>query len=141
MILETTNPKYFQRPQHSGRTRFYERPASQIYDGEHVSQASRDMTKGKAVEPFKDRAPNEKPIPSREPEPISYSRPCGSSLWLLDQSADAPLWLIRDRTTDHIFAQVRGSLVWVVNQMKIAAHQMGGQVEDLYYQRVKGHDA
>ena len=138
MILETTNPKYVQRPQHSGRTRFYERPASEVYDGDFVSAGSRLMAKGECQsEKFRDRAPNAKP--SREPEP--RSRPIGSSLTLFDEAHDAPLWLIRDRVTGHIFARVRGSLPWIVDQMKLAAHQLGGRVNDLYYQRTRDNDA
>jgi len=135
MILETTNPKYQQPAQHSGRVRMINRSPSEIYDGDFVSAGSRHMSQGQPVEPFRDRLPNE--APSREPEP--KSRPTGSSMWIADQHPDAPLWWIKDLTTHHIFAQVRGSLPWVVDQMKLLAGQLGGQVSELYYQRAMEH--
>jgi hypothetical protein len=58
-------------------------------------------------------------------------------MWIVDQAPDAPLWLIRDRTTHEIFARVRGSLPWIVDQMKLLADQLGGQVSELYYQRAR----
>jgi hypothetical protein len=134
MIRETTNPKYHQPAQHSGRVRMLpDRPAAQIYDGDFVSAGSRDMSKGKPQEPFVDRKPHE--APSREPEP--KSRPSGSSMWIADEAPDAPLWLVKDRTTGHVFARVRGSLPWIVDQTKLLAGQLGGQVNELYYQRTR----
>lgn len=137
MILETTNPKYFQRPQVSGRIRMIERNPSDIYDGDFVSAGSRNMAKGQEPEAnFKDRAPNEAPrtIQSLEPEP--RLRPRGSSMWLADESPNHPLWMIKDLVTGHVMARVRGSLPWIVSQMQLAAEQLGGQVNELYYQRV-----
>lgn len=148
MILETTNPKYFQRPQIPAGRKFYEpRSANEIYDGDFVSAGSRSMAKGEAPEvQFVDRGPPrwEKdargrwvaapiPNPSREPEPTPRR---GSSMWLADESPDHPLWMIRDVHTGHVMARVRGSLNWVVAQMRLVAHQLGGAEGDLFYQRV-----
>jgi hypothetical protein len=118
MIRETTNPMYKQKPQFSGVRRFYDRPASQVYDGDFVSAGSRSMARGEL---------------QTEPEPRDGLK--GSSMWIAHEASDAPLWLIRDRFTNHIFARVRGSLPWIVDQMKLLADQLGGQVNDLYYQR------
>jgi hypothetical protein len=132
MIRETTNPMYKQKPQFSGVRRFYDRPASQVYDGDFVSAGSRSMARGELqTEDFRDRAPKE--AKSSEPEPRDGLK--GSSMWIAHEASDAPLWLIRDRFTNHIFARVRGSLPWIVDQMKLLADQLGGQVNDLYYQR------
>jgi hypothetical protein len=116
-----------------------DRPASEIYDGEHVSQGSRDMTKGKPIAEthFRDRLPHEAPTPNLEPEP--RDRPLGSSMWIADEAPDAPLWLVKDVTTGHVFARVRGSLPWIVSQMRLLAGQLGGQEKDLFYQRARGN--
>jgi hypothetical protein len=60
-------------------------------------------------------------------------------MWIADEAPDAPLWFIRDMSTDHIFARVRGSLPWIVAQMQLLAGQLGGQVSELYYQRAREH--
>jgi hypothetical protein len=135
MILETTNPKYKQRPQISAGKKFYgPRDPSEIYDGDFVSAGSRSMARGEAADPtFVDRKPHEAPKPNRELEP--RDRPRGSSMWLADEAHDAPMWLIIDLHTGHVMARVRGSLPWVVSQLKLAAHQLGGQEHDLYFQR------
>jgi hypothetical protein len=134
MIRETTNPKYQQPAQHSGKVRILANRNTEFYEGDFVSASSRDMSKGIPPQPnFVDRKPHE--APSREPEP--RDRPLGSSMWILDQDSSAPLWFIKDRTTHHIFAQVRGSLPWIVDQMKLLADQLGGQVNELYYQRAR----
>lgn len=134
MIRETTNPKYLHHSQNFIAHRVYDRstqghgPA----DPEFISQGSRNWAKGRLdTQNFRDRLPNQKPI--REPEP--KSRPSGSSLWVADESHDAPLWLILDRVTGHVFARVRGSLMWIVAQMRLVAGQLGGTVNDLYYRR------
>lgn len=123
-ILETTNPAYFQRPQVPASRVFYERKPSEIYDGDFVSQGSRDMARG--VEPQHEYEP--------EPQP-QFSRPNGPSMWIADEYPDAPRWLVIDRTTGHVMARVRGSLPWVVSQIQLLAHQLGGQANDLYYRR------
>ncbi|MBD9544273.1 hypothetical protein IB276_33040 [Ensifer sp. ENS04] len=135
MILETTNPKFKTRSQIPAGRKFYDRPASEIYDGDFVGASSRSMAKGEAPDPhFVDRKPHEAPIPNREPEP--RDRPRGSSMWLADESPDHPLWMIKDIKTGHVMARVRGSLPWIVDQMRLAAHQLGGAENDLFYQRV-----
>lgn len=134
MIRETTNPKYLNHTQKFRPYKVYERSGPS--EPEYLSQASRDWSQGKlSTENFRDRLPHEAPI--REPEPDSNPRPKGSSIWIADQSPDAPLWYIKDRTTGHILARVRGSLVWVVDQMRLMAHQLGGLVNDLFYQRAQ----
>ena len=133
MILETTNPKYFQKPQVPAGRKF----AFQTQDRndlEYMSQGSLSMSRGELqTEQFRDRRPDEAPVPilNREPEP----RPTASSLCLFDEAHDAPLWLIIDAQEGCVFARVRGSLPWVVSQMQLAAHQLGGQVDNLYYRR------
>jgi hypothetical protein len=134
MILETTNPKYQTRPQIPAGRKFC-LPTQDRTDLEFISAGSRAMARGELqTEHFVDRKPHEAPIPNRKPEP--RDRPRGSSMWLADESPNHPQWLIRDVYTGHIMARVRGSLPWVVDQMRLAAHQLGGAENDLYYQRV-----
>ena len=122
-ILETTNPVFFQKPQVPASRRFYERKPAEIYDGDYVSQGSRDMCAGR--------------LPKHEPEhePESFVRPNGPSMWIADEHPDAPVWLILDVLTGATFARVRGSLPWIVSQMRLLASQLGGQEKDLYYRR------
>ncbi|KQS84274.1 hypothetical protein [Rhizobium sp. Leaf383] len=131
MILETTNPKYLTRPQIPAGRKF----AFQTHDRadlEYISDGTRSMARGELqTENFVDRKPHEAPIPNREPQP----KPRGSSLTLFDEAHDAPLWLIIDLTTGVVFARVRGSLPWVVDQVRLAASQLGGKESDLYYKR------
>lgn len=134
MILETTNPKYKTRAQIPAGKRFYEPRATDHYDGDFVSAGSRAMARGELqTEHFVDRKPHEAPKQNREPEPAS--RPRCSSLRLFDEAYDAPLWLIIDIQTGAVFARVRGSLPWIVDQVRLAAHQLGGKERDLYYKR------
>jgi hypothetical protein len=133
MILETTNPKYKTRPQIPAGRKFSFATQDRV-EAEYMSHGSRAMSRGELqTEQFVDRKPHEapKPIRNREPEP----RPNRSSLTLFNETHDAPLWLIIDRTTGHIFARVRGSLPWIVDQVRLAAHQLGGAEKDLYYRR------
>jgi hypothetical protein len=131
MILETTNPKYQQRPQIPAGRKFVFREQDRS-DLEYISQGSLSMARGELqTEQFRDRRPTEAPVPiqNREPEP----RPMGSSLCLFDEAHDAPLWLIIDNQEGCVFARVRGSLTWVVNQLQLAADQLGGKADDLYF--------
>ncbi len=131
MILETTNPKYFQKPLVPAHRRVYLTTGREA-ESDFVSEGSRAMARGELqTEQFVDRKPHEAPIPNREPEP----RRIGSSLTLFDEAHDAPVWLIIDIITGVVFARVRGSLPWVVSQMRLAAHQLGGHEKDLYYRR------
>lgn len=133
MILETTNPKYQQRPQIPAFRKVYLTSGREA-ESDFVSAGSRAMARGELqTENFVDRLPHEapKPILNREPP----SRPRGSSLCLFDEAHDAPLWLIVDALTGHIFARVRGSLAWVVSQLRLAADQLGGKEQDLYFRR------
>ena len=133
MILETTNPKYFQKPQVRAGHKFAF-STNDRNDLEFMSQGSLSMARGELqTEQFVDRKPNEAPVPilNREPEP----RPSGSSLCLFDEAHDAPLRLIIDATTGYTFARVRGSLPWIVSQMQLAADQLGGKVNELYYRK------
>lgn len=138
MILETTNPLYHQRPQIPAGKKFYgPRNSAEIYDGDFVGAGSRSMARGDAPDiGFKDRAPTEAPLTIQSLEPEPSLRPRGSSMWLADEAPDAPLWMIKDLLTGHVMARVRGSLPWVVSQMRLAACQLGGSENDLYYQRV-----
>jgi hypothetical protein len=139
MILETTNPKFFQKPQVPAHRKTYLTTGREA-EGDHIGESSRSMCRPPNLarnmlitEKFVDRKPNEPPVPisNREPEP----RPSGSSLCLFDEAHDAPLWLIIDHQEGCVFARVRGSLAWVVSQMQLAADQLGGKVNDLYYRR------
>ncbi|WP_037079284.1 hypothetical protein [Neorhizobium vignae] len=131
MILETTNPKCQTRPQIPAGRKFYTNQQERS-DLEYISEGSRSMARGELqTEHFVDRKPHEAPIPNREPEP----RPRGSSLCLFDEAHDAPLWLIIDIITGAVFARVRGSLPWIVDQVRLAATQLGGKERDLYFKR------
>ena len=124
-ILEVTNPIYHQEPQIVAGRKFYgPRTDADIYDGDFVSEGSRSMARGTAPEPeFKDRLPYEAPVPllSHEPDLDLDPKPTQSSLWIADEHPDARLWHIIDLTTGHVFARVRGSLPWVVGQVRLAA--------------------
>lgn len=131
MILETTNPKYQTRPLIPAGRKVYLTTGREA-ESDFVSEGSRAMARGELqTEQFVDRKPHEAPIRNREPEP----RVRGSSLCLFDEAYDAPVWLIIDHVTGVVFARVRGSLSWVVGQMQLAADQLGGKVNDLYYRR------
>lgn len=146
MILETTNPKYQTRPQIPAGRKVYLTTGREP-ESDFVSAGSRAMARGELqTEQFADRPPapfvldpasgrhHQLPLqgnPNREPEPKSR----GSSLQLFDEAHDAPLWLIIDVVTGAVFARVRGSLAWVVSQLRLAAHQLGGQEKDLYFKR------
>lgn len=125
MILETTNPKYQQPPQVPGIRKIINRNI-EFDDSLGAGSWSRDKAANR---------PDPVPVPVHEPEldPRPTSR--GSSLWIADQDPDAPLWLILDRVTGVTFARVRGSLPWVVSQLRLAAHQLGGHESDLYFKR------
>lgn len=82
----------------------------------------------------KDRASNRPeiiPEPEHEPEWRVKTRPFSI------QVPDAPVWIILDRTTGCTFARVRGSLLWVVNQLRSVASQLGGLEYDLYFKRAE----
>lgn len=131
MILETTNPKYKTRPQIPAGRKFF-LPVQDRSDLELISEGSRAMARGELqTEQFVDRLPHEAPKRNLEPEP----KPRGTSLCLFDEAHDAPLWLIIDHVTGVVFARVRGSLTWVVDQLRLAAHQLGGHEKNLYFKR------
>lgn len=138
MIRETTNPKYFQRPLVAAGACLYNVPDADFDENLGVGAASRSMARGIETDTQSvDRMPKQAPIynPEPEPEPEPRTRPTGCSLMLFDEAHDAPLWQIIDRTTGVVFARVRGSLMWVVDQIKLAAGQLGGLETDLYYRR------
>lgn len=148
MILETTNPKYKTRPQIPAGRKVYVQMQDRA-DLEFISEGSRSMARGELqTEQFADRPPapfvrdpasgRHRQLPLQgntirnlEPEPKTR----GSSLQLFDEAHDAPVWLIIDVVTGAVFARVRGSLAWVVAQVRLAAHQLGGQEKDLYFRR------
>lgn len=133
MILETTNPKFKTAPLIPAGRKFSFATQDRA-DLEFISDGSRSMARGELqTEQFVDRLPHQAPIRNREPEP----RANRSSMCLFDEAHDAPLWLIIDRTTGHVFARVRGSLPWIVDQVRLAAHQLGGLEQDLYYRRAQ----
>lgn len=132
MILEDLTQTRKYRPQIRAKARFYDPVPNPNRETEwcledHMANRFKDPT------PFRDRLPHGAPetIPNHEPEP----RHNGSCLQLFDEAHDAPLWLIVDRTTGVVFARVRGSLMWIVDQIKLAAYQLGGLETDLYYRR------
>jgi hypothetical protein len=125
MILETTNPKYAMPAQVPAVRKCVFRTID--YDDSLGAGAW-----------SKDRASNRPeiiPEPEHEPEWRVKARPF--SIQVLDQAPDADLWLILDRTTGATFARVRGSLVWVVNQLRSVASQLGGLENDLYFKRAE----
>lgn len=128
MILETTNPKYKQPPQVPAVRKIVVRNVEHD-DNLGSGSWSKDRASGRRERNFHEHDPES------DPRPI----PKGSSIWIADESPDAPLWLILDRVTGVTFARVRGSLPHVVSQIKLVAHQLGGQERDLYYQ-FKGHE-
>ncbi|WP_454287243.1 hypothetical protein [Rhizobium arsenicireducens] len=131
MILETTNPKYAQRAQFCGTRIHYERVEPQEYDGLGGGQWSREVAKSAD---FRERHP------IHEPEPELPVVSIGSSIWVADEKPDAPLWFVIDRVTGVTFARVRGSLPWIVSQVRLVATQLGGSAADLYYRKAPIHD-
>ena len=113
-ILETTNPKYAHRAEFAGTRIHCERGEPEVCDS-LGGQWSRDVAKSPVVA-------------------------IGSSIWVADEKPDAPLWFVIDRVTGVTFARVRGSLPWIVSQVKLVATQLGGSAADLYYRKAPIHD-
>lgn len=127
MILETTNPKYFRPPQVPAVRKVINR-VIEFDDSLGAGAWSRDVSAGRVV--------------AHEPEHEPESRIAvpKSSIFIMDERHDAPVWLILDRITGVTFARVRGSLPWIVSQMQMLATQLGGLESDLYYQMQGGSD-